>query len=236
MEGKGKSSAPAAAAAAASAPSYVEFEPFCEWQREESRDALVIHLPEFKKEQLRVQINNRGILKISGERYVDSMKKSKFYKEVEVPKYCDTNGIQAKFASSRLYVIMPKIPKVSTEETNKTAADGSGVVADDNQKKKSEATQAPATVEKAAPAPAPAQAQAKDAGLISKKETQPFPNTVQSSSADPKDVTTTKPKGSAVSRMKICAKTTLNVAVAVAVLAALTSFVLYMYRSVVVED
>ncbi|CAI9097494.1 OLC1v1033933C1 [Oldenlandia corymbosa var. corymbosa] len=89
---------------------YEEFEPFCRWQREEARDTLIIDLPDFKKEQLRVHINNRGILKISGERSVDATKRAKFYKEVVVPKNCNTNGIQAKFASNHLHIIMPKLP------------------------------------------------------------------------------------------------------------------------------
>lgn len=114
---------------------------------------------------------------------------------------------------------MPKIPnKSSTEQTNNKAVD--------DQKKKSEATEAPAAAAEKKPAAEATQ----DAG-INKKETQ-IPKTVES--ADPKDVIK-KPKSS-ISRMNICAQTSLNVAVAVAVLVALGSYVFYMYRSVVLED
>ncbi|KAL3535973.1 hypothetical protein ACH5RR_004434 [Cinchona calisaya] len=89
-----------------------EFQPFCKWQREEAQDTLIIHLVEFNKEQLKVRVdNNRGILKVSGERTVDATKKSKFYMEVVVPRncsICNTVGIQAKFAKGHLYITIPK--------------------------------------------------------------------------------------------------------------------------------
>ncbi|CAK9135018.1 unnamed protein product [Ilex paraguariensis] len=85
-----------------------EFEPFSRWHREEKSDTLEVHVPEFKKEELRVQLTSPGMIKISGERQVDATKRSRFYKEVRVPKDCNANGIHAKFISGRLHVIMPK--------------------------------------------------------------------------------------------------------------------------------
>ncbi|KAK6126573.1 hypothetical protein DH2020_039684 [Rehmannia glutinosa] len=100
---------------------YEEFEPLCKWQRKEDRDILEIHLQEFKKEQLKVQISNHGVLKISGERPLDALTKTKFHKEIPVPsnKY-DTQSIHAKFVNGSLYITMPKHPentnaKVSSE-------------------------------------------------------------------------------------------------------------------------
>ncbi|KAL2229221.1 UNVERIFIED_CONTAM: hypothetical protein Sindi_1901800 [Sesamum indicum] len=65
---------------------------------------------EFKREQLKVQISNYGILKISGERTTsDASRKTRFYKEVPVPgsKY-DTPAIRAKFVNGCLYITLPK--------------------------------------------------------------------------------------------------------------------------------
>ncbi|KAK1384697.1 hypothetical protein POM88_022432 [Heracleum sosnowskyi] len=88
---------------------YDEFEPLCNWQREEVRDTLVLHLPEFKKEQLKVQISNLGgVLKISGQRPLSALKQRRFYKEVKVAKECNANDIRAKFVNGLLYVVMPK--------------------------------------------------------------------------------------------------------------------------------
>ncbi|GFP89886.1 hypothetical protein PHJA_001132400 [Phtheirospermum japonicum] len=93
------------------APVYEEFEPFCKWQRKEDRDILEINLPDFKKDQLRVQISNQGILKVSGERGIEnSSRKSKFHKEIIVPSNThDTQAIQAKFVAGWLYITMPII-------------------------------------------------------------------------------------------------------------------------------
>ncbi|KAK3043191.1 hypothetical protein RJ639_001624 [Escallonia herrerae] len=91
-------------------PSYDDFEPFCNWRHEEARETLVVHLPEFKKEQLKVNISNTGILRITGERNVDATKRSRFYKELKTPKDCISNDIHAKFVNGLLYIVMPKKP------------------------------------------------------------------------------------------------------------------------------
>ncbi|CAA0843017.1 HSP20-like chaperones superfamily protein [Striga hermonthica] len=91
-------------------PTYEEFEPLCQWQRNKDRDILEIHLQGFKKDQLRVQISNHGVLKISGERPVDTSSKSRFHKEVPAPSSTyDAQSIQAKFTNGHLYITMPKI-------------------------------------------------------------------------------------------------------------------------------
>ncbi|KAK9068518.1 hypothetical protein SSX86_012632 [Deinandra increscens subsp. villosa] len=89
-------------------PSYDEFEPLCTWQREDGQDILVIHLPEFKKEQLRIQISNSGLLKITGENVIEGRKRSRFVKEVKVTKDYDSSNIHAKFSQGRLRVTLPK--------------------------------------------------------------------------------------------------------------------------------
>ncbi|KAL4560627.1 hypothetical protein LXL04_032780 [Taraxacum kok-saghyz] len=92
--------------------SYDEFEPMCTWQREDDQDVLVLHLPEFKKDQLRIQISNTGILKITGENVIDGKRRNRFLKEIKVTKDYDSNNIHAKFSQGRLRVTMPK--KVQT--------------------------------------------------------------------------------------------------------------------------
>ncbi|KAL8259742.1 hypothetical protein R6Q59_027695 [Mikania micrantha] len=43
------------------------------------RMAKTIHLPEFKKEQIRIQISNSRILKITGENIMEGKKKKAFH-------------------------------------------------------------------------------------------------------------------------------------------------------------
>ncbi|KAD5803180.1 hypothetical protein R6Q59_024563 [Mikania micrantha] len=87
---------------------YDDIEPLCTWQQEDSQDVLVIHLPEFKKEQLRIQINNAGLMKISGEKITDDKKRIRFLKEVKVTKDYDSNNIHAKFSQGCLRITLPK--------------------------------------------------------------------------------------------------------------------------------
>lgn len=56
-----------------------------------------------------MQISNQGVLKISGERQIDTTKRTKFYKEVAAPntKY-DTHAIHAKFVNNNLIITLPK--------------------------------------------------------------------------------------------------------------------------------
>ncbi|KAH9608077.1 hypothetical protein KSS87_016518, partial [Heliosperma pusillum] len=90
-------------------PSDVVFEPYSETRTEEGTDTLVIHIPEFRKDQLRVQVNNQGVLKVSGEKPLgeDGKRKTRFVKEATIPQGCDINHIRAKFVAGHLHVIMP---------------------------------------------------------------------------------------------------------------------------------
>ncbi|XP_021888766.1 17.6 kDa class I heat shock protein 2 [Carica papaya] len=119
---------------AAPSRSYEEFEPLCKWQTSgEEQDILEVHLPGFTKDQLKVQINNHGVLTITGERPVteDRSRWSRFRKEAKVQRDCKTNGIRAKFSGGILYIIMPKTPPSppppSDQEVKNQARTNSGV-------------------------------------------------------------------------------------------------------------
>ncbi|XP_057505987.1 18.1 kDa class I heat shock protein-like [Actinidia eriantha] len=97
------------------APSYDDFEPFCSWKREEGKEILVVHVPEFKVEQMKVQTSNRHRLRITGERPLDNTKRSRFTKEIKIPKDCNANEVTAKFTKAGLLcIVMPK--KIASEE------------------------------------------------------------------------------------------------------------------------
>ncbi|AEE33099.1 unnamed protein product [Arabidopsis thaliana] len=88
---------------------YDEIEPFCRWRRTEDIDILELHLPSgLKKEHLKIQINNSGVLTITGGCPVDQTKTIRFMKETKVAKDCKRNEIRAKFSKGVLYVTMPK--------------------------------------------------------------------------------------------------------------------------------
>ncbi|CAH2046805.1 unnamed protein product [Thlaspi arvense] len=93
---------------------YEEIEPFCRWRRSEDIDTLELHLPPgFKKDHLKLQINNNGILTITGGSPVDQTKSILFRKETKVAKNCRRNEIRAKFSKGVLYVTMPKTSAIA---------------------------------------------------------------------------------------------------------------------------
>ncbi|KAK4419710.1 hypothetical protein Salat_2383900 [Sesamum alatum] len=104
--------------AAASATN--SFEPSSDLIHEEECDTLLLYLPGFTKEQLRVQLTRSGILKISGIRPVGDNKWSSFQKDFPVSANCDTNKISARFEGGILYVRQPKLIVPADKEDNKT--------------------------------------------------------------------------------------------------------------------
>ncbi|OMO62644.1 hypothetical protein COLO4_32969 [Corchorus olitorius] len=104
---------------------YEDFEPLCKWQREQNSDTLEVHLPGFKRQQLKVQLSSTGMLTITGERQLDEAKgkKSRFRKEFPVSKEYQPNQIRAKFSGGILYLVMPKeVSTVSAAGENVTSS------------------------------------------------------------------------------------------------------------------
>ncbi|KAK1588744.1 hypothetical protein Q3G72_026581 [Acer saccharum] len=88
---------------------YEDFTPSTGWVRELEHDTLVVYLPGFKKEQLKVQVTTLRNLRVSGERALGNNKWSRFSLEFPIPANYDTNEITAKFEGSSLYIKHPKI-------------------------------------------------------------------------------------------------------------------------------
>ncbi|XP_040378529.1 protein kintoun-like [Oryza brachyantha] len=99
--------------AAAGPRTYADFVPPHKLVEKADKKVLQIDLSGkgFKKEQLRVQIDNHGRLRISGERQVSGNQWSRFYKEFQVPEDCNAGDVRARFESKDrvLHVIMPKL-------------------------------------------------------------------------------------------------------------------------------
>ncbi|GAA0148477.1 hypothetical protein LIER_07909 [Lithospermum erythrorhizon] len=101
-------------------PIYEDFVPTSKFVTDKDCDTLLIHLPGFKKEQLRVQLT-RGILMISGSIPVGNNKRRRFQKEFPVSTNCETNKITARFENGVLHVKQPKLitpatPSVKSEQ------------------------------------------------------------------------------------------------------------------------
>lgn len=96
---------------------YQDFEPSMEWVYEDDSDTLLVYLPGFAKEQLRVQLRSRN-LTISGERKLQQNTWSRFRVEFPVSVNCDLNKISAKFEGNILFVRQAKVitPAAKPEE------------------------------------------------------------------------------------------------------------------------
>ncbi|XP_042511705.1 uncharacterized protein LOC122086818 [Macadamia integrifolia] len=78
---------------------------------------FVVYLPGFKTDQLKIQIDRHGTLKVTGERHLADNKWSHFHKEFLTPKYCNENEIRAKFSNGVLYITIPRpITKVASKD------------------------------------------------------------------------------------------------------------------------
>ncbi|KAJ6395534.1 hypothetical protein OIU77_020725 [Salix suchowensis] len=100
-----------------------EFEPSMDWVRDTGADTLQIHLPGFKKEQLKVQVTSMRVLRISGERQLSENRWSTFRKEIPISSNYDTNEINARFDRGILYVKHPKVIVLETPVEEKLAND-----------------------------------------------------------------------------------------------------------------
>ncbi|XP_057726749.1 inactive protein RESTRICTED TEV MOVEMENT 2-like [Arachis stenosperma] len=88
---------------------YQDFEPFYEWNEDQASATLTVMLPGFRREQLKVQVTSKPVLRINGEREVTQNVWRRFAKEFNIPSYCDTNEVTAKFERGMLNVKFPKI-------------------------------------------------------------------------------------------------------------------------------
>ncbi|XP_010917855.1 inactive protein RESTRICTED TEV MOVEMENT 2 [Elaeis guineensis] len=100
--------------AAAAQLVYEDFVPSHEVVRGEGMDTLVFKLPEFKKEQIRVQFENFENLRISGERPLGDNRWSRFRKDFQLE---GCNEIRYKFENGRLEV--SAFPKFLLKEVKK---------------------------------------------------------------------------------------------------------------------
>ncbi|CAD6206016.1 unnamed protein product [Miscanthus lutarioriparius] len=112
---------------------YEEYEPAVEWSRSAEADAVKLWLQGkqsipwfffcverllplksiagaagFKREDIRVLVDNHGHLRTRGERPIVANRWSRFHKDFELPANCNADGIRAKFENERLTITLPK--------------------------------------------------------------------------------------------------------------------------------
>lgn len=115
-----------------------EFDPAVHTEETPEAHIVIVHLPGFNRKDLRVQINNRGNLILSGERGVEreettkvggTVKKiqsgrHKFRKVVGVPDNVDTDKVTAKMKDEILRVTLPFVQKNQKSLTEEVRGGG----------------------------------------------------------------------------------------------------------------
>ncbi|KAJ9140421.1 hypothetical protein P3X46_031071 [Hevea brasiliensis] len=118
-----------------------EFVPSAAWTEDSHSHYLLVDLPDFRKEEVKLQVDTRsGQITVSGERLANNNKYIYFEKKFKAPENSDIDKITGKFDGDILYVNLPKQvqrkePKNERENNN---IEG-GVKKDSEQEKPSEA-------------------------------------------------------------------------------------------------
>ncbi|GAV63485.1 HSP20 domain-containing protein [Cephalotus follicularis] len=99
------------------------FQPLSEWKEEEGANVLLVHIPGFEKDQIKVTyVHAMRIIRILGEQPVGNVKFSQFNQAFAVPKNCNVREIRGTFQGGILTITMPKetIPQVNNKEAKTT--------------------------------------------------------------------------------------------------------------------
>ncbi|KAJ3702424.1 hypothetical protein LUZ61_006129 [Rhynchospora tenuis] len=102
---------------------YEEFVPSHDLAEGERADTLMIDVTGFKKEQIKVMIDNYGKLRVTGERPQGDNRWIRFRKDFQIPEDCNTTAIRAKFENGRVNITLPKLvvdPVPPQDQTTQT--------------------------------------------------------------------------------------------------------------------
>ncbi|MCD7455086.1 hypothetical protein HAX54_026989 [Datura stramonium] len=120
MRPRGGGAGPRRAPRPAVRPVYEDFRPVSERHQEEEAEKLLIFLPGFMKENIRVSTEGKNTVRVRGERFVGGNKWHRFQEDFQAPDDCNMRGIHAKFENGILIVTMPwKMPKQLLDEPTK---------------------------------------------------------------------------------------------------------------------
>ncbi|KAF8087876.1 hypothetical protein N665_0564s0011 [Sinapis alba] len=96
---------------------YQEFEPVTTWTSDPDAEILIVDLPGFKKEQLKLAVSSTRKLRLTGERPTGGNKWIRFHQEIPVPLTLDIDSVSATFKFNKLYIRHPKVKKTQVPQT-----------------------------------------------------------------------------------------------------------------------
>ncbi|KDP34273.1 hypothetical protein JCGZ_12842 [Jatropha curcas] len=98
---------------------YEDFRPKSEFKEEEGANILLLHLPNFQKEQITVTyVHSSRVIRVVGARPITNGNGMRFNEAFTVPQHFDVTNIQGRFQNGLLTITMPKTtitqPKLSS--------------------------------------------------------------------------------------------------------------------------
>ncbi|XP_076942995.1 uncharacterized protein LOC143613058 [Bidens hawaiensis] len=87
---------------------FEEFVPPAAWTEDSTCHYLLVDLPDFKRQELKLQVDNKTHLIVSGERQVRENKYKRFDQRFRLPKNADSENITGKLDGEILYISVPK--------------------------------------------------------------------------------------------------------------------------------
>ncbi|KAK4739032.1 hypothetical protein R3W88_002729 [Solanum pinnatisectum] len=101
-------------------PVYEDFRPVYERHQDEEAEKLIIYLPGFMKESIRVSTEGKNTVRVRGERFIGGNTWHRFQEDFQAPDDCNMRGIHAKFENGILIITMPwQTPKQLLDEHTK---------------------------------------------------------------------------------------------------------------------
>ncbi|KAL6007198.1 hypothetical protein ACLOJK_032694 [Asimina triloba] len=102
-------------------PTSEEYEPSSDWTRDDTAHVLLLDVTGFKKDDLKLQIDNLRKIIVSGDRSVGENRRIWFKQIFQIPEDSDVSKIRGKFDNGLLFVIMPKKEVEKKDEDQKIA-------------------------------------------------------------------------------------------------------------------
>ncbi|XP_031271919.1 inactive protein RESTRICTED TEV MOVEMENT 2-like [Pistacia vera] len=86
-----------------------DFQPLADWSEDTENHYLIVHLPEFKKEQISITcVRSTRIIRLQGQRQLANYRWSRFNQSYTIPQNCILDKIQAKWQNEIISITMPK--------------------------------------------------------------------------------------------------------------------------------
>ncbi|CAI8610014.1 unnamed protein product [Vicia faba] len=114
-------------------PVVEEIVPNSGWTEDSTCHYLLVDLPEFKKEDVKLQVDSSGRIVVKGERQASEQKRVRFHLSFPAPTDSEVDKIAGKFDGGILYVTLPKqIVHANKESENEEAGNESAERAEEN--------------------------------------------------------------------------------------------------------